>query len=226
MKVKISTVDTELEFETANKTKACELFKQVSRNLGVHEHWFFGLLHVENDNTDLWIEVSKKPITKYQNIINKLKYRVKFYPEDVSELIEEITIRYFFLQVRNFIVSDKLYCPADTCVLLASYASQARHGDYDVREHNKGFLSMERLLPRRILEQHSMDYEKWEESIASIWKKHRGMLKEDAMEEYLKIAINLEMFGVHYFDISNTKGSKLCLGVTCLGLNVYKTDDK
>ena len=35
---------------------------------------------------------------------------------------------------------------------------------------------------------------------------HRGMLREDAMMEYLKIAQDLEMYGVNYFDIKNKKG--------------------
>ena len=36
---------------------------------------------------------------------------------------------------------------------------------------------------------------------------HRGMLREDAMMEYLKIAQDLEMYGVNYFDIKNKKGT-------------------
>ena len=35
---------------------------------------------------------------------------------------------------------------------------------------------------------------------------HRGMLREDAMMEYLKIAQDLEMYGVNYFEIKNKKG--------------------
>ena len=33
------------------------------------------------------------------------------------------------------------------------------------------------------------------------------MLREDAMMEYLKIAQDLEMYGVNYFDIKNKKGT-------------------
>lgn len=50
--------------------------------------------------------------------------------------------------------------------------------------------------------------------------------REDAMLEYLKIAQDLEMYGVDYSDIKNKKGSDLCLGVDTLGLNVYEKDDK
>ena len=50
--------------------------------------------------------------------------------------------------------------------------------------------------------------------------------REDAMIEYLKIAQDLEMYGVNYFDIKNKKGTQLFLGVDALGLNVYEFEDK
>lgn len=50
--------------------------------------------------------------------------------------------------------------------------------------------------------------------------------REDAMIEYLKIAQDLEMYGVNYFEIKNKKGTDLLLGVDALGLNVYEKDDK
>jgi len=42
----------------------------------------------------------------------------------------------------------------------------------------------------------------------------------------MKIAQDLEMYGVSYFEIRNKKGSELLLGVDALGINVYDTRDK
>ena len=53
-----------------------------------------------------------------------------------------------------------------------------------------------------------------------------AVVREDAMTEYLKIAQDLEMYGVSYFEIKNKKGTSLWLGVDALGLNVYEKDDK
>ena len=44
--------------------------------------------------------------------------------------------------------------------------------------------------------------------------------------EYLKIAQDLEMYGVNYFDIKNKKGTELWLGVDALGLNIYEKEDR
>ena len=53
-----------------------------------------------------------------------------------------------------------------------------------------------------------------------------GMIREDAMKEYLKIAQDLDMYGVSYFSIKNKKGTDLLLGVDALGINVYEKDNK
>merc|ERR550519_2270135 len=46
------------------------------------------------------------------------------------------------------------------------------------------------------------------------------------MIEYLKIAQDLEMYGVSYFDIQNKRRTRLLLGVDALGLNIYELTDK
>jgi len=51
---------------------------------------------------------------------------VKFYPEDVSEIVQEMTQHLFFLQVKQFILDADIYCPPEATILLASYAVQAK----------------------------------------------------------------------------------------------------
>lgn len=109
---------------------------------------------------------------------------------------------------------------------MASYAVQAKYGDYNKEIHKQGYLANDRLLPQRVLEQHKLTKEQWEERIQNWHEEHRGMLREDSMMEYLKIAQDLEMYGVNYFEIKNKKGTELWLGVDALGLNIYEHDDK
>lgn len=75
---------------------------------------------------------------------------MKFYPEDVEvELLEEITIKQFFLEVKSAILKDEIYCPPDTCVLLASYTLQAKYGDYNDEISTTNGTFKEPLLPER-----------------------------------------------------------------------------
>ncbi len=130
------------------------------------------------------------------------------------------------MQVKNGILSDEIYCPPETSVLLASYAVQAKYGDYNPETHKSDCLQNDRLLPQRVSDQHKLSREQWEERITNWWAEHKSMPREDAMMEYLKIAQDLEMYGVNYFEIKNKKGTDLWLGVDALGLNIYEKEDK
>ncbi|XP_021693625.1 moesin/ezrin/radixin homolog 1 isoform X5 [Aedes aegypti] len=229
MNVRVTTMDAELEFAIQQSTTGKQLFDQVVKTIGLREVWFFGLQYTDSKGDLTWIKLYKKVMSQDVQKGDPLqfKFRAKFYPEDVAEeLIQDITLRLFYLQVKNAILSDEIYCPPETSVLLASYAVQARHGDYNKTTHVPGFLVNDRLLPQRVIDQHKMSKDEWENSITTWWQEHRGMLREDAMMEYLKIAQDLEMYGVNYFEIRNKKGTELWLGVDALGLNIYEKDDR
>lgn len=132
----------------------------------------------------------------------------------------------FYLQVKDAILSDEIYCPPETSVLLASYACQAKYGDFNKESHQPGFLANDRLLPERVFNQHKLSREEWEERITNWFMEHKGTPRDEAMMEYLKIAQDLEMYGVNYFDIKNKKVTELFLGVDALGVNVYEKSDR
>ncbi|XP_017023110.1 moesin/ezrin/radixin homolog 1 isoform X2 [Drosophila kikkawai] len=229
LNVRVTTMDAELEFAIQSTTTGKQLFDQVVKTIGLREVWFFGLQYTDSKGDLTWIKLYKKVMNQDVKKENPLqfRFRAKFYPEDVAEeLIQDITLRLFYLQVKNAILTDEIYCPPETSVLLASYAVQARHGDHNKTTHTAGFLANDRLLPQRVIDQHKMSKEEWEQSIMTWWQEHRSMLREDAMMEYLKIAQDLEMYGVNYFEIRNKKGTDLWLGVDALGLNIYEQDDR
>ncbi|CAG06674.1 unnamed protein product, partial [Tetraodon nigroviridis] len=227
--VRVTTMDAELEFAIQPNTIGKQLFDQVVKTVGLREVWFFGLQYTDSKGYITWLKLNKKVTQQDVKKENPLqfKFRAKFFPEDVSEeLIQEITQRLFFLQVKEAILNDENYCPPETAVLLASYSVQAKYADYSKDVHKPGYLTHDRLLPQRVLEQHKLTKEQWEDRIQTWHEEHRGMLREDSMMEYLKIAQDLEMYGVNYFEIKNKKGTQLWLGVDALGLNIYGHEDK
>uniref|UniRef100_A0A669EZR6 Moesin b n=1 Tax=Oreochromis niloticus TaxID=8128 RepID=A0A669EZR6_ORENI len=227
--VRVTTMDAELEFAILPSTTGKQLFDQIVKTIGLRETWFFGLQYKDSKGFSTWLKLNKRVTAQDVKRDNPLliKFRAKFYPEDVAEeLIQEATQRLFFLQVKESILNDDIYCPPETAVLLASYAVQVKLGDYRDDYHVPGYLAKEKLLPQRVLEQHKLNKSQWEERIQVWHKEHKGILREDAMLEYLKIAQDLEMYGVNYFNIKNKKGSELWLGVDALGLNIYDKKDK
>uniref|UniRef100_A0A8L0DLB3 FERM domain-containing protein n=1 Tax=Oncorhynchus mykiss TaxID=8022 RepID=A0A8L0DLB3_ONCMY len=227
--VRVTTMDAELEFAILPSTTGKQLFNQIVKTIGLRETWFFGLQYQDSKGFSTWLKLNKRVTAQDVRRENPLliKFRAKFYPEDVAEeLIQEATQRLFFLQVKEGILNDDIYCPPETAVLLASYSVQTKHGDYKKDYHFPGYLSRDKLLPQRFLEQHKLNKEQWENRIKVWHEEHKGVLREDAMVEYLKIAQDLEMYGVNYFSIKNKKGSELWLGVDALGLNIYQNTDR
>uniref|UniRef100_A0AAX7TNR6 FERM domain-containing protein n=1 Tax=Astatotilapia calliptera TaxID=8154 RepID=A0AAX7TNR6_ASTCA len=227
--VRVTTMDAELEFSFHPNTTGKQLFDQVSRTIGLRETWYFGLQFVDIRGFTSWLNSEKKVMSQEVKKETPLQFKllVKFYPEDAAEeLIQDITRRLFFLQVKEAILNEEIYSPPETAVLLGSYAIQAKYGEYNKSTHKPRYMSSERLLPKRVLDQHKLSREQWEERIQVWHQEHGAMLKEEAMIEYLKITQDLEMYGINYFDIKNKKGTDLLLGVDALGLNIYAKNDK
>uniref|UniRef100_A0A4W6FNQ1 NF2, moesin-ezrin-radixin like (MERLIN) tumor suppressor b n=1 Tax=Lates calcarifer TaxID=8187 RepID=A0A4W6FNQ1_LATCA len=155
-------------------------------------------------------------------------FLAKFFPEKVEEeLVQEITQHLFFLQVKKQILDEEIFCSPEASVLLASYAVQAKYGDYDPNFHKPGFLAQDELLPKRVLMQYQMTADMWEEKITAWYAEHRGIARDEAEMEYLKIAQDLEMYGVSYFAITqNKRDTDLLLGVDAQGLHIYSPSSK
>ncbi|KAM4648980.1 merlin isoform 8-T8 [Amazona ochrocephala] len=213
--VRIATMDAEMEFScevtgrdrapgaggsAEVKWKGKDLFDLVCRTLGLRETWFFGLQYTIKD-TVAWLKMDKKVLDHDVPTEEPVTFHflAKFYPENAEEeLVQEITQHLFFLQ----------------------------YGDYDPNVHKRGFLAQEELLPKRVINLYQMTPEMWEERITAWYAEHRGRARDEAEMEYLKIAQDLEMYGVNYFAIRNKKGTELLLGVDALGLHIYDPDNR
>ncbi|KAK9884192.1 hypothetical protein WA026_005145 [Henosepilachna vigintioctopunctata] len=229
--VKVCTLDAELEFNLEWRATGRDLFELVCRTTGIRETWYFGLQYEDSKGFISWLKLDKKvqdqSIQKDQHSTASFMFLAKFYPEEVAEeLVQEVTQHLLFLQVKQAILSMDVYCPPEASVLLASYAVQAKFGDFDEDTYKPGMLASEDLLPQRVIDQYQMTSAMWEDKIKVWYADHRGMSRDEAEMEYLKIAQDLDMYGVNYFPIMNKKETELWLGVTALGLNIYEKENK
>ena len=121
--VRVTTIDAELEFAIQPNTTGKQLFDQVIsrdfdinnnlwfhvfflfqvvKTIGLREIWFFGLQYTDSKGYTTWLKLNKKVLSQDVKKESPLqfKFRAKFYPEDVAdELIQDITLRLFYLQV-------------------------------------------------------------------------------------------------------------------------------
>ena len=77
--------------------------------------------------------------------------------------------------------------------------AQVKYGDYARDDEHKpgAFIHSDRLMPQRVFSQYKYGKEDWEKKIVDWWAGHRGQSRETAMLEYLKLAQDLEMYGVN-----------------------------
>lgn len=222
-------MDAELEFEIEPKTTGKELFELVCRTIGLRETWYFGLQYVDSKGYVAWLKFDKKVLDQNVSKESQIQFTflAKFYPEDVmEELVQEITQHLFFLQVKQSILNMDIYCPPEASVLLAAFAVQAKYGDYDEATYQPGMLASDDLLPQRVLDQYQMTPAMWEEKIKFWYAERRGMTSDEAEMEYLKIAQDLEMYGVNYFQIKNKKNTDLWIGVDSRSVGVYDRENR
>lgn len=222
-------MEAELKFNISEKNNGQDLFDMVCRTIGLREHWYFDLEFHDKDNHRFWLKKDKKVVDQFadNSTEHHCSFLVKYFPEDVAEeLITDITQHLFFLQIKQDVVSENLFCAPEASVLLASYAVQAELGDYDEESFVPGSLRVESILPQTVIDQYQMTCEMWEERIKIWYADHKGLTKEDAEKEFLKIAQDLEMFGYTYFDIRNKRNSEVSLGVNSLGLHIFKPENK
>lgn len=88
-------------------------------------------------------------------------------------------------------------------------------------------LASEDLLPQRVIDQYQMTPEMWEDRIKIWYADHRGMSRDEAEMEYLKIAQDLDMYGVNYFPISvslviSYRQRKVITCCECIFIERYK----
>ena len=69
---------------------------------------------------------------------------------------------------------------------------QAEHGDYDAAKHGPGTVIIASQLPQRVLEQHGLTTEEWEQRVVNAWAGQRGVEPQEAIMDYLSIAQDLE----------------------------------
>ncbi|VDK49570.1 unnamed protein product [Anisakis simplex] len=190
-----------------------QILDYVCKFLKIVEKDYFGLRYQDAYKHRYWIDMNK-PISKQIRGPNVgLRFRVRFYPSDVTVLKEEITRYQLFVQLQRDLLHGRLHCPEKEAATLCALILQSVIGDYDAEPRSDDYVSEYRL----ILKQSA----KLEEKIAEAHEQLKGLTPAEAELEFLKKASELDTYGFDPFSLTDKQGQPLYVGVTHRGIYIY-----
>uniref|UniRef100_A0A3P8ZE33 FERM, ARHGEF and pleckstrin domain-containing protein 1 n=1 Tax=Esox lucius TaxID=8010 RepID=A0A3P8ZE33_ESOLU len=193
------------------------LFDLVCAHLNLAEGDYFGLEYQDQRKMMVWVDLLKpilKQIRRPKNTI--LRFVVKFFPPDHTQLLEELTRYLFALQIKHDLACGRLTCNDTSAALLVSHIVQSEIGDFDEVQsfqhllHNK-YMPDQDVLMDKITEYH---------------RKHVGQTPAESDYQLLEIARRLEMYGVRLHPAKDREGTKLSLAVSHTGVLVFQGHTK
>ncbi|CAG09372.1 unnamed protein product, partial [Tetraodon nigroviridis] len=211
------------------KSRARDVFDMVVAHANLVEHFYFSLAFLDDDEyffLDHETKISKvapDSWKKGQMSCFLVFLRVKFFVDDVSFVLHNLTRHQYYLQLRKDILEDRLYCNEETGLYLVALALQIEFGDYIPELYGKNYYQPEHYVSKRMLEKLALPTIK--EELPRLHASHAHMLPEEAETEYLKIAQQLPEYGVMFHRVGREKRpvvGELVLGVCAKGIIVYE----
>ncbi|KAJ3584028.1 hypothetical protein NHX12_014525, partial [Muraenolepis orangiensis] len=205
--------DTQEVFQISQRSPGKLLFDLVATHLNLVEGDYFGLEYQDHRKMTVWLDLLKpalKQIRRPKNTI--LRFVVKFFPPDHTQLMEELTRYLFALQIKHDLACGRLICNDTSAALMVSHIIQSEIGDFDETQ------SWQHLLHNKYLP----DQDALRDRITDCHRKHAGQTPAESDYQLLEIARRLEMYGIRLHPAKDREGSKLSLSVAHTGVLVFQ----
>ncbi|KAM5147712.1 FERM, ARHGEF and pleckstrin domain-containing protein 1 isoform 4-T5 [Callospermophilus lateralis] len=214
MSIKIQMLDdTQEAFEVPQRAPGKVLLDAVCSHLNLVEGDYFGLEFPDHKKITVWLDLLKpivKQIRRPKHVV--VKFVVKFFPPDHTQLQEELTRYLFALQVKQDLAQGRLTCNDTSAALLISHIVQSEIGDFDEaldREH----LAKNKYIPQQ---------DALEDKIVEFHHNHIGQTPAESDFQLLEVARRLEMYGIRLHPAKDREGTKINLAVANTGILVFQ----
>ncbi|KAM8873117.1 FERM, ARHGEF and pleckstrin domain-containing protein 1-like [Synchiropus picturatus] len=205
--------DTQEVFQISQRSPGKVLFDLVCVHLNLVEGDYFGLEYQDQRKMTVWLDLLKptlKQIRRPKNTI--LRFVVKFFPPDHTQLMEELTQYLFALQIKQDLACGRLICNDTSAALMVSHIIQSEIGDFEETQ------SWQHLLHNKYLP----DQDAIRDKIIDCHRKHVRQTPAESDFQLLEIARRLEMYGVRLHPAKDREGTKLSLAVAHTGVLVFQ----
>ncbi|XP_078513638.1 FERM, ARHGEF and pleckstrin domain-containing protein 1 isoform X1 [Lissotriton helveticus] len=209
--------DTQEIIEVPHRAAGKVLLDAVCDHLNLVEGDYFGLEFLDHRKIMVWLDLLKpvlKQVRRPKHVV--IRFVVKFFPPDHTQLQEELTRYLFALQVKQDLVQGKLTCNDTSAALLISHIVQSEIGDFDEA------VEREHLAKNKYIPQH----EALEDKIMEFHRHHVGQTPAESDFQLLEIARRLEMYGIRLHPAKDREGTKINLAVAHTGILVFQGHTK
>ncbi|OQV25862.1 Tyrosine-protein phosphatase non-receptor type 14 [Hypsibius exemplaris] len=207
---------------TMNETSTgLDLLHHIAQRLTIGECQYFGIKFINRHMQYEWLDSNLPLKEQLHNCVSEVfvKFSVRFYIRNTSQLKDDFTRYQFFLQLRNEIIEGALLCSTEQAVLLGSYSLQAAYGDFDPERHSPRHLRNFFLLPKRMSSQEEL-FLSLLIQVSEIHRSLQGMSPTEAEAAYIVECQNLEGYGEDYYSAKDASGNDLLLGTSTIGITI------
>ncbi|XP_041989071.1 protein 4.1 homolog [Aricia agestis] len=214
--VKVDLLNGEtINIVVQRKATGADLLDLICDNLDLIEKDYFGLLHTQRGDPRVWVDLHKRLSKTFRNEPWEVRFAVKFYPPEPSELKDDVTRYQLSLAIRQDVVEGRLVCSTITYALLASYVLQAEVGDRGGRV-SAALLAAHNAIPLDVL---NPDLE---DKIDELYRKHKGQTPAEAELRYLENAKRLPLYGADRHTVKDSDDVDICLAICAHGVSVMR----
>ncbi|CAH0717572.1 unnamed protein product, partial [Brenthis ino] len=203
-----------ITLDVERKSTGADLLDSVCDALDILEKDYFGLLHTQRDSRQ-WVDLKRRLTKSFRNEPWDVRFAVKFYPPEPSELHDEVTRYQVGLAIRRDLIEGRLKCSTITYALLASYVLQAELGDREGKVPTT-ILSTHNAVPLQVI---TPDFE---DKVDELYRKHKGQTPAEAELNYLENAKKLALYGAELHSVRDSDDAEIILAVCSGGIAILR----
>jgi len=206
-----------------------ELFDLLASQYTLHEKAYFGICFHDKEcgGLDTWLQLERRvseqlPKSKTPLV---LSFGVRYFVQDLAELREETTRKLFFWQALQLYSTGRLGCESDEAIRLAALALRVTEGDFLSESATRHHLDSKKLIPDEVLVAQGSSLEACADKVSRVYKQLQGMSASEALTQFMTLIERQPRYGIHYYNIKDTKGVPWMIGVSLDGVRLFYYSD-
>lgn len=217
--IHVLTNEAIIECEYKSDNIGQDLMDYICDYFSLKEIDYWGLKFIDTYGQRHWLDVNKLIRTQVKNCCPvHFQLRIKVYPPQPYKLSDQSAKDQIFIQLRFALISGSLSCGPNDVPLFVSLILQYIYGDYDENVHFGNYVKEKIIINQTFTA---------ELKAIEIHKNYlKGLNEEQAIDLFLRLACQLETYGVDPYLVENDKNEKLILYINYKGIATYKDSER